>query len=64
MRVKRGALEVNVFHGPKRICRAKDLVKFDVVITTYQIILSEHKNDGCIFGVKWDRIVSLNYSNP
>lgn len=56
-KVKRGALDVNVFHGSKRITRARDLAKFDVVITTYQIILSEQKNDGCLFGIKWDRIV-------
>lgn len=56
-KLKRHALNVNVFHGPKREYRAKLLARFDVVITTYQIILSESKNDGCLFGIKWDRIV-------
>lgn len=56
-KVKRGALDVNIFHGAKRIYKAKELARYDVVITTYQIILSEFKNNGCLFGVKWDRIV-------
>jgi transcription termination factor 2 len=56
-KVKRGALEINVFHGPKRCYRAKELAKYDVVITTYQIIVSEFKSEGCAYGIKWDRIV-------
>jgi len=56
-KVKRNALKVNVFHGAKRETRAKLLASNDVVITTYQIILSESKNEGCLFGIKWDRIV-------
>lgn len=55
-RVKRGALDVCVFHGTKRPTSARQLAKFDVVITTYQIVVSEHKNDGCIFDLRWDRI--------
>ncbi|KAL7034574.1 hypothetical protein ACKWTF_008009 [Chironomus riparius] len=56
-KLKRNALNVNVFHGPKREYRAKVLARYDVVITTYQIILSESKNEGCLSGIKWDRIV-------
>jgi transcription termination factor 2 len=56
-KVRRGALDVLVFHGAKRPTRARELTRYDVVITTYQIIVSEHKNEGCVFGVRWDRII-------
>jgi transcription termination factor 2 len=56
-KVKRGALDVLLFHGPKRTGRPKDLVKYDVVITTYAIVSGDHKNDGALFGVKWNRVV-------
>lgn len=56
-KVKRGALDVCVFHGPKRPPRARELAKFDVVITTYQILVSENKNGGCVYDLRWDRIV-------
>ena len=59
------ALRVLVHHGPKRTKRGEDLKKYDVVITTYQTVMSEHENSsdkadgpkvGC-FGVHWYRIV-------
>ncbi|MCJ1334557.1 hypothetical protein MMC10_011269 [Thelotrema lepadinum] len=59
------ALRVLVHHGPKRAKRGEDLKKYDVVITTYQTVMSEHENSsdkadgpkvGC-FGVHWYRIV-------
>ncbi|OAA68681.1 SNF2-related protein [Niveomyces insectorum RCEF 264] len=55
-------LRVCVHHGPQRTVRPRDLAQFDVVITTYQILVSEHghSNDslksGC-FGVNWYRVV-------
>lgn len=56
-KVKRGALDVCVFHGVKRPARSRELAKYDVVITTYQIVVSEHKNEGCLFDLRWDRII-------
>jgi SNF2 family DNA or RNA helicase len=59
------ALKVYVHHGPQRIKSAKELMKYDVVITTYQILVSEHGNSspdpdghqaGC-FGVHWYRVI-------
>lgn len=59
------ALRVLVHHGPKRTKRGDDLRKYDVVITTYQTIMSEHEKSsdkldgpkiGC-FGVHWYRVV-------
>jgi transcription termination factor 2 len=56
-RVKRGALDHYVFHGPNREYKPRQLAKYDVVITTYQIVATELKNNGCLFKVKWNRVV-------
>ena len=56
------ALRVCVHHGPKRATSYKELRKYDVVITTYQTLSSEHAASedgikiGC-FGVKWYRVI-------
>lgn len=58
-------LSVLVHHGSNRTKRAADLLKYDVVITTYQILASEHGGSGdgpggpkmgC-FGVQWYRVI-------
>ncbi|KAI1487109.1 SNF2 family N-terminal domain-containing protein [Biscogniauxia mediterranea] len=55
-------LKVLVHHGPQRTKRFEDLRRYDVVITTYQILVSEHNhsNDklkaGC-FGLHWYRVI-------
>ncbi|KAL8715895.1 MAG: hypothetical protein Q9220_000562 [cf. Caloplaca sp. 1 TL-2023] len=58
-------LRVCVHHGPQRTRRFEDLRKYDVVITTYQILVSEHGSSserddgpkaGC-FGLHWYRII-------
>lgn len=58
-------LRVCVHHGPQRTKRFADLKKFDVVITTYQILVSEFGNSstdasglkvGC-FGLHWYRVI-------
>ncbi|KAI1984735.1 hypothetical protein LOZ51_006395 [Ophidiomyces ophidiicola] len=60
-------LKVGIYHGPGRAKIAKDLTKFDVVITTYGTLSSENGGSvkgkdgvegktGC-FGVHWYRIV-------
>lgn len=56
-KVKRGAIEHYLFHGTNREYKARTLAKYDVVLTTYQLIVSEEKSNGCIFGVKWKRII-------
>ena len=56
------ALRVCVHHGPKRARSFKELKKYDVVITTYQTLSSEHADSegdikvGC-FGIHWYRII-------
>ena len=58
-------LKVCVHHGPQRTKRFEDLRKYDVVVTTYQILVSEHSSSseredgpqfGC-FGVHWYRVI-------
>ncbi|KAI9813004.1 MAG: hypothetical protein M1826_002561 [Phylliscum demangeonii] len=58
-------LRVYVHHGPQRTKSYQALKKYDVVITTYQVLVSEHGNSsverdglqvGC-FGVHWYRVI-------
>lgn len=56
-RVRRGALDVYVFHGANREYKARNLAKYDVVITTYQTVVVEDKNQGVLYQVKWNRII-------
>ncbi|KUJ23086.1 uncharacterized protein LY89DRAFT_679900 [Mollisia scopiformis] len=59
------SLRVCVHHGPSRTKRFQDLKKYDVVVTTYQILVSEWGNSstdddglkvGC-FGLHWYRVI-------
>ncbi|KAH0529393.1 hypothetical protein TsFJ059_004144 [Trichoderma semiorbis] len=60
--VKQHGLKVLVHHGPQRTKQAEDLKTYDVVITTYQILVSEHGKSledaptGC-FGLHWWRVI-------
>lgn len=54
---KRGLLDVEVYHGPKRERKPKRLAAHDLVVTTYSIIQNEHERNGTVFGVKWHRII-------
>ncbi|KAF9875957.1 putative SNF2 family domain-containing protein [Colletotrichum karsti] len=62
---KTHGLKVCVHHGPQRTKRYKDLALYDVVVTTYQVLVSEwgHSSEdekgvkaGC-FGLHWWRVV-------
>lgn len=62
---KTHGLKVCVHHGPQRTKRFKDLALYDVVVTTYQVLVSEwgHSSEdengvkaGC-FGLHWWRVV-------
>jgi SNF2 family DNA or RNA helicase len=59
------SLKVLVHHGPSRTKSAEKLKGYDVVITTYQVLASEHAScgdgpdglkKGC-FGVHWYRVI-------
>jgi SNF2 family DNA or RNA helicase len=55
-------LRVCVHHGPQRARSFKELKKYDVVITTYHTLVSEHGSSsenlkiGC-FGINWYRVI-------
>lgn len=55
-------LRVCVHHGPQRAKSFKELKKYDVVITTYHTLVSEHGSSGehlkvgC-FGLSWYRVI-------
>ena len=58
-------LKVCLHHGPQRTKRSADLKQYDVVITTYQTLVSEHGGSseredgpqvGC-FGIHWYRVI-------
>ncbi|KAL0934174.1 snf2 family helicase [Colletotrichum truncatum] len=62
---KTHGLKVCVHHGPQRTKRFKELAQYDVVVTTYQVLVSEwgHSSEddngvkaGC-FGLHWWRVV-------
>ncbi|UKZ49990.1 hypothetical protein TrVGV298_004245 [Trichoderma virens] len=59
---KTHGLKVLVHHGPQRTKQPEDLKLYDVVITTYQILVSEHGKSsddvktGC-FGLHWWRVI-------
>lgn len=55
-------IKVYVHHGSSRTKDSRLLSKYDVVITTYPIVASEHKsttedNPSALFGVRWWRII-------
>lgn len=54
---KRGLLDIEIYHGPKRETRPKRLAAHDFVITTYSIVQNELEKNGAVFSVKWDRII-------
>ncbi|KAK6354999.1 hypothetical protein TWF696_004126 [Orbilia brochopaga] len=57
-----GRFRVLVHHGPARTRSGKDMKAYDVVITTPQVLVSEHKDSvpdamiGCL-DVKWWRVI-------
>ncbi|GAA5832200.1 hypothetical protein JCM5353_008196 [Sporobolomyces roseus] len=42
-------LRVLVHHGPKRKNEARELHKYDIVVTNYETVLSDHKKGGALF---------------
>lgn len=56
-KLKSGALNVKLFHGPRRIQKVNELTSYDVVITSYETLVSESKKDGLLFKIKFHRIV-------
>ncbi|KAI0276598.1 SNF2 family N-terminal domain-containing protein [Russula aff. rugulosa BPL654] len=72
-------LSYAVYYGATRRMSAKELQKYDVIVTTYQTVVGDHngseeasgkkrkKDQGGLFGVQWKRIVldeGHNIRNP
>lgn len=51
------SFKVILHHGPKRTTDSHLLSRADVVITTYQTVASEHKNNGPLFNVHFWRTI-------
>lgn len=56
-RTRRGLLDIELYHGPKRERKPKRLAAHNIVITTYSIVQNEYEKNGAVFGVKWHRII-------
>ncbi|KAH0569156.1 transcription termination factor 2-like [Cotesia glomerata] len=56
-RCKRGVLAVEVYHGNNREKVARRLARNDMVITTYNLVSRESKNNGQIFKIRWNRVI-------
>lgn len=54
---KAPGLRALVHHGPKRERNAAKFARYDVVITTYQTVMSEFGTVGALFGAQFWRIV-------
>ncbi len=53
-----GHLSVKAFHGPKQACAVDDLAQFDIVLTSYKLVLSDFKSkETILFRIDWKRIV-------
>uniref|UniRef100_A0A182HHP9 Transcription termination factor 2 n=1 Tax=Anopheles arabiensis TaxID=7173 RepID=A0A182HHP9_ANOAR len=61
-RVKRNSLAVCVHHGTQRESKPRHLAKYDVVITTYNLVSRESRAGTArgasgVYGVNWERII-------
>ncbi|KAK3363960.1 SNF2 family N-terminal domain-containing protein [Lasiosphaeria hispida] len=55
--VKHETLNVCVFHGKTRPDSAKDVVDYDIVITTYATLVMDKKKNGLLQHIHWYRII-------
>nr|XP_050867199.1 transcription termination factor 2-like [Vespula vulgaris] len=54
---KKGILSIEVYHGNNREKLAKRLAKYDVVITTYNILSREFKTMSTVYKIHWKRAI-------
>lgn len=57
IREKAPGLRVMVHHGPKRDKDNKDFKTYDVIVTTFQVVASEHAVNGPLFQQVWWRVI-------
>ncbi|XP_012271112.1 transcription termination factor 2 [Orussus abietinus] len=56
-RCKPGILSVQIFHGTNRKNEPLKLAKFDVVITTYNLLSREFKKSSPLYKINWKRVI-------
>ncbi|XP_043513996.1 transcription termination factor 2-like isoform X2 [Frieseomelitta varia] len=56
-RCKRGMLSVTVYHGANRMNVPKKLAKYDIVITTYNLLTREFKSNSTAYEIHWERVI-------
>ncbi|XP_014295222.1 transcription termination factor 2 [Microplitis demolitor] len=56
-RCKRGVLVTEVYHGTNREKAPRRLARNDIVITTYNLLVRESKNNGQIYQITWKRVI-------
>ncbi|XP_017778365.1 PREDICTED: transcription termination factor 2 [Nicrophorus vespilloides] len=56
-RLKRALLSVERYHGANREKKAKTLSQYDMVITTYSIVMNEAEKQTPLNRIKWRRII-------
>ncbi|KAK1124633.1 hypothetical protein K0M31_006006 [Melipona bicolor] len=56
-RCKRGMLSVTVYHGTNRENVPRKLAKYDIVITTYNLLSREFKSNSTVYGIHWARVI-------
>ncbi|XP_057321676.1 transcription termination factor 2-like [Microplitis mediator] len=56
-RCKRGVLVTEVYHGTNREKAPRRLARNDMVITTYNLLVRESKNNGQIYQITWKRVI-------
>ena len=54
---KKNSLHIYIYHGSTRNDNADFLTKYDIVLTTYNILSAEMKHNTALFKVKWFRIM-------
>ncbi|KAK9490840.1 SNF2 family N-terminal domain-containing protein [Lipomyces doorenjongii] len=57
IKTKAPSLSVLIYHGQSRTKSELVLKKYDVVITTYQLVASENQNNGALFKLDWWRLI-------
>ncbi|KAK9346556.1 SNF2 family N-terminal domain-containing protein [Lipomyces starkeyi] len=57
IKTKAPSLSVLIYHGQSRTKSELVLKKYDVVITTYQLVASEHQNNGALYKLDWWRVI-------
>ncbi|KAJ8675651.1 hypothetical protein QAD02_011437 [Eretmocerus hayati] len=56
-RCNRGILTTYLLHGPNRVSDERKLARYNIVITTYQILVNEHRANSKMYQMEWNRVI-------